>query len=80
MDILVHEKDGVIKYIKAPAEVKVEPPDLLKKNETCDNVEDKQRQGWSLLILRQKFTENYPSQKIEYLSLQTCYIASQGGK
>ena len=28
MEILVHEKDGVIKYIKAPAGVKVELSDL----------------------------------------------------
>ena len=37
-DILVYEKGGVIKHIKAPARVKVEPPDLWK-NETRDEVE-----------------------------------------
>mgnify|MGYP007038730448 CR=1 FL=1 len=37
-------------------------------------------QFWSLLILRRKSAENYPSRKLEYLSHQPCYIASQGGK
>ena len=37
-------------------------------------------QFWSRLILRGISVENYPSQKLEYLSPLTCYIASQGGK
>ena len=37
-DILVYEKGGVIKHIKAPEKVKVELPDLWKKF-MCDDVE-----------------------------------------
>ena len=37
-DILVYEKDGVIKHKKAPARVKVELPDWWQ-NEMCDDEE-----------------------------------------
>ena len=37
-DILVYEKGGVTKHIKAPLIVKVEVPNL-QKNRTCEEVE-----------------------------------------
>ena len=37
-------------------------------------------QFWPLLILCWKSAKNFPSRKLEYLSPQSCYTASQGGK
>ena len=50
------------------------------KNYSQGNLRMSRDQFWSLLILLQKSAKNYPSQKLEHICPQTCFIASQSGK